>query len=125
MHEIRTHLAGRMLDALNDDGVPSKSDWKVMRQIAKQLNDLIKWEQIMTRKTYRIELKIDFDDDSRHDIIRGIVQQYARDVMSSAMLLADGRRPVVALGMDDAFVGPEEIALMDEGADFHLPNLER
>jgi len=78
----------------------------------------------MTRKTYRIELKIDFADDTRHELVEQLVRQYGRDLLSSTMLLQDGRKPLVALVVDDSFVGTEEIELMDESDNIHKPDGE-
>lgn len=80
------------------------------------------WDDIMTRKVYRIELKIDFDDDSRHEHMVNVMTQYARDTLASAMLLADNRKPMVALISDDSFVGTEEIELLAAGDEIHTPD---
>jgi hypothetical protein len=80
------------------------------------------WDKIMTRKVYRIELKIDFDDDSRHEHMVNVMTQYARDTLASAMLLADNRKPMVALISDDSFVGTEEIELLSAGDEIHTPD---
>lgn len=73
----------------------------------------------MARKTYRIELKIDFNDDSSHEVMLGIAKQYARDLLASSMLLQDGRKPAVALMTDDSFHGTDEIDLLDESKELH------
>lgn len=80
---------------------------------------IVKWEGIMPRKTYRIELKIDFNDDNNHEVMLGIAKQYARDLLGSAMLLQDGRKPAVALMTDDSFHGVDEIDLMDQSQTLH------
>lgn len=80
---------------------------------------LSNWEKHMAMKTYRIELKMDFNDSSNHEIMLGIAKQYARDLLASAMLLQDGRKPAVALMTDDSFVGPEQIDLMDQSENVH------
>ena len=85
----------------------------------RMVGGVIKWDDNMARKTYRIELKIDFNDDSNHEIILGIAKQYARDLLGSAMLLQDGRPPAVALMTDDTFVGSDEISILPEGGSLH------
>lgn len=87
--------------------------WKIFGKIVYKIN---RWDDTMARKTYRIELKIDFNDDSRHEVLTDIAKQYARDLLASAMLLQDGRKPVVALITDDSFTGTDEIELLDEGS---------
>jgi hypothetical protein len=70
----------------------------------------------MSRKTYRIEVKIDFNDDTRHEAMLMVAKQYARDMLASAMLLQDGRKPAAVLMTDDSFTGIDEVDLMDETA---------
>lgn len=77
------------------------------------------WDITMSRKTYRIELKIDFNDDARHDALIQIATQYARDLLASAGLLSDGRKPVVALITDDTFTGVEELEVMPASEELH------
>lgn len=80
-----------------------------------------KWDCNMARKTYRIELKIDFDDDTRHDALMSVAKQYARDLLGSAMLLQDGRKPACVLMTDDTFTGMEEIDILDPSENLHVP----
>lgn len=80
------------------------------------------WDrQPMARKTYRIELKIDFNDDASHQILLGIAKQYTRDFLASAMLLQDGRKPAAALMTDDSFHGVEEIDILEPSEQLHAP----
>lgn len=71
------------------------------------------------RETYTIELKIDFNDDARHETMRTIARQYARDLLASAMLLQDGRQPTIALTTTDSFSGEDELKLIDESELIH------
>lgn len=89
-----------------------ESPWRGFAKVVYKIN---RWDDIMARKTYRIELKIDFNDDARHEVLTDIAKQYARDLLGSAMLLQDGRKPIVALITDDSFTGTDEIELLDEG----------
>lgn len=82
-------------------------------------NKVMRWDDYMARKTYRIELKIDFNDDNNHEVMLGIAKQYARDLLGSAMLLQDGRKPAVALMTDDSFHGVDEIDLLEESNELH------
>ena len=82
-------------------------------------HNLLKWDSHMARKTYRIELKIDFNEEANHEVMIGIAKQYARDLLGSAMLLQDGRKPAVSLITDDSFHGVDEIDLLDEGNTLH------
>lgn len=92
-----------------------------VRNLSKReyLADLRKWDKIMARRTYRIELKIDFADDDRHEHMLEVAKQYARDFIASAMLLADRGKPDIALITDDSFVGREDIELLESSDNVH------
>ena len=82
---------------------------------------VMRWDETMARKTYRIELKIDFNDDTRHDALMTVARQYARDLLGSAMLLQDGRKPACVLMTDDTFTGMEEIDILEPSENLHVP----
>ena len=42
------------------------------------------------RKTYKIELKIDFEDEKRHKIATHLMRKAARGILTQATLIADG-----------------------------------
>lgn len=92
---------------------------ELMREV---IFNIEQWDQIMSRRAYRIELKIDFSDDSRHEIMEQLVRQYGRDLLSSAMLVQDGRKPLVALFIDDSFVGTDELSLIEPSENVHTPD---
>jgi hypothetical protein len=121
---IRDALRDRIFKEITASGRASEPNWRRIHQWDRTINRLQKWDNIMTRKTYRIELKIDFADDTRHELVEQLVRQYGRDLLSSTMLLQDGRKPLVALVVDDSFVGTEEIELMDESDNIHKPDGE-
>lgn len=84
-------------------------------------NQSYEWDNTMARKTYRIELKVDFSDDTRHEALLQVAKQYARDFLASSMLLQDGRKPMCVLHTDDTFTGVEEVELLDESPNIHKP----
>jgi hypothetical protein len=85
----------------------------------RMVGGVLNWDHIMARKTYRIELKIDFNDDSRHEALIGVAKQYARDFLASATLLQDRTRPACVLITDDTFVGMEEVSIIPESVNIH------
>ena len=87
----------------------------------RMVGGVMRWDETMARKTYRIELKIDFNDDARHDALMSVARQYARDLLGSAMLLQDGRKPACVLMTDDTFTGMEEIDILDPSENLHVP----
>lgn len=101
------------------DYAPESLIAELLREV---IHNIEKWDKIMSRRTYRIELKIDFSDDSRHDVMETLVRQYGRDLLSSAMLVQDGRKPLVALFIDDSFVGTDEISLLEPSENVHTPD---
>ena len=96
-------------------------DDDLVREFYLNIRNSREWDSIMARKTYRIELKIDFNDDTRHDALMSVAKQYARDLLGSAMLLQDGRKPACVLMTDDTFTGMEEIDIMDPSDNLHVP----
>lgn len=65
------------------------------------------------RKTYTIDLKIDFDDPTRHKTMLHIVRKNARMLLTQATLIADNRQPQVGITCDDFFEGGTKEGLMD------------
>jgi len=66
------------------------------------------------RKTYTISLKINFNDDSRHDDAMEMMREAAREVYAKATLIADGRQPQVAFQTEDYFEGVDDKALLTD-----------
>lgn len=100
-------------------GIAGEDD--IVRDYYLNIRNSRQWDSIMARKTYRIELKIDFNDDTRHDALMSVAKQYARDLLGSAMLLQDGRKPACVLMTDDTFTGMEEIDILDPSENLHVP----
>lgn len=69
----------------------------------------------MGQKTYTIELRVNFTDEGKHDVMREAARDAARTLLTTAMMLADKNKPQVALHSSDFFYGTEELAL--ESAD--------
>lgn len=70
----------------------------------------------MALQTYTIEMKVDTSDEG-HEAMTELVRQYARDMLSSAMLLSPGKSPQIACRASDAFYDTREIEAMIEGPD--------
>lgn len=69
------------------------------------------------RRTYTLEVKIDFDDESRHDQMRKVLREAGRSAYALALLLADNRQPMIALRSEDFFEGTQEILIKDDEDD--------
>lgn len=70
----------------------------------------------MSIETYKLELKIDTSNEG-HEAITAIFAQYARDLLSSAALVAGDKQPQIALTAADSFYDEREIKLMSVDPD--------
>jgi len=72
-------------------------------------------EDLMSRKTYVIELKAEFEDETRHEALQKILRRAARQIYTSAMLLNDKERvkPQIALHSEDFFAGTEQLTIKE------------
>jgi len=68
----------------------------------------------MALKKFTIELKVDYDDDSKTETIRNIGRGIAKHWHTSALLLQDNRGPQLAYHSDDMFEGTQEISLAED-----------
>ena len=66
------------------------------------------------QRQFTIEIRVDYADNGKTDVMKKAMQQAARHVFATATLLADGVKPQVAVFSDDFFTGHEEIALLDD-----------
>ena len=66
------------------------------------------------QRQFTIELRVDYADNEKNDSMRLALQQAARHVYATGVLLADGVKPQIAVFSDDFFTGHEAIALLDD-----------
>ena len=70
----------------------------------------------MTYRTYKIELRMDFDDDKLHDLLTDVARDAARHMLATAMLLKDNKRePSIALEAGDMFLRDKELSILEDG----------
>jgi hypothetical protein len=74
----------------------------------------------MGLQTYTIELKLNAPDE-HHEAMTQIFKQYARDMLSSAMLLSPDKLPQIACRTTDAFYSTEEIEVLEPSEYIHNP----
>jgi len=65
------------------------------------------------RRQFTIELRVDFEDFAKNDVLRSACQRAARYVYATAMLLQDGIKPRIVITSDDIVSGHQQIVLMD------------
>jgi hypothetical protein len=68
----------------------------------------------MTLKTFTIEVRADFDDEGKHEILHQAAKEAARTLLTTAMMMQERRKPMVALQSSDFFYGSEELSIHDE-----------
>lgn len=93
--------------------IDDKTSPSVRRQHVAYCRKTSTWDEFMARKTYRIELKVDFNDDTRHRHMIEVAKEKARELLASSMLLQDGRAPQIALVTDDNFYGHDDIDVVE------------
>lgn len=85
-------------------------DWKLQDpKISRHLQE----EKHMQRQ-FTIELRVDYADPEKNPSMQQALQAAARHVYATAVLLADGVKPQIAIFSDDFFTGHEVIALLED-----------
>jgi hypothetical protein len=67
----------------------------------------------MTLKCWTVDVRVDFDDKAKEEIMLKAVRQAAKHLLTTAQLIADKRKPDIAVHSDDMFLGREEIELLE------------
>lgn len=65
-------------------------------------------------RTYTLELKVHFDEESRYEIVKNHLKEQARETLSVCLLLAGDRTPQIALHSQDFFHGNEDLEITEE-----------
>lgn len=68
----------------------------------------------MGSRTFTIQLRIEFDDESKYDTMRNILRVSARKLLTQATMIADARRPQVYIESDSWAEGNERINMNEE-----------
>lgn len=68
----------------------------------------------MGSRTFKIELRVEFDDESKYDLLRGALRSTARKLLTQAVMLADVRRPQVYIESESFAEGTEKISLTED-----------
>ena len=99
----------------NPDAFVALLDWKLNspRQARKNKLTAITRGAHMQRQ-FTVELRVDYADNDKNEVMRSALQHAARHVYATAVLLADGVKPQVAVFSDDFFSGHEEIKLLED-----------
>ena len=65
-------------------------------------------------RTFKIELRVDDADKEKVKLIEQAAKVAAKHLLTTALLLADKRKPQIVLHSDDLFATEEEISLADD-----------
>jgi len=68
----------------------------------------------MALETFTIELRVDFNDASKNELVVQAMRMAAKHVLTTAMLLQDKRPPQIALMTSNLFERDREISLADD-----------
>lgn len=63
-------------------------------------------------RTYTIELRADFVDDSKYDLLAIAAREMARQLLSTALLLKDKRDPQIAYSSGDMFSRDKDLEII-------------
>lgn len=75
--------------------------------------------------TYIIELRVEFADESKQNIVLDLVRQSARDLYAASQMLKDKREPQISLMTGDMFEKNEDLSILTpEGEEGDTPRGE-
>ncbi len=84
-------------------------------QSLRAINQYLDWHKdTFTMKTFTIELRVDYSDEEKNDVIKEAIKVAAKHVYTTALLISEKRKPQVAVHSSDFFAGTEEIELADD-----------
>lgn len=63
---------------------------------------------------FTIELRVDYDDKDKNEVMKAAVQKAARHMFATASLLTDKVKPQIAIFSDDFFTGQQPMELMGD-----------
>lgn len=76
----------------------------------------------MTLKNWIIDLRVDFDTTEQEELMLTAVRTSAKELLTTARLLADKRKPDIAIHNDDMYEGRDQIDLFtpEEKAEYGI-----
>lgn len=67
----------------------------------------------MGLRTYKIELKVDFNDAGRFEAMEAALRQAARTILTTAMMLQDSRDPQILFSSSQFAMSTEQLKIED------------
>ena len=76
----------------------------------------------MTQKNWIIDLRVDFDTKEQEDLMLTAVRTSAKELLTTARLIADKRKPDIAIHHNDMFEGRDQIEMFtpEEKAEYGI-----
>lgn len=65
----------------------------------------------MALKNWLIDLRVDFDTKEQEDLMLTAVRTAAKELLTTARLLADKRKPDISIQNDDMFEGRDQVEM--------------
>lgn len=66
------------------------------------------------QRQFTLEIRVDYADNGKNEAMRVMMAALARTGYATAVMLADGVKPQVAIFSDDFFQGHQDIMLLDD-----------
>ena len=68
----------------------------------------------MGYRDYSIKVRVEFDDETKYDMMPGILRISARKLLTQMTMVADTRRPQVMIESESFVAGADSISLMED-----------
>ena len=68
----------------------------------------------MPLRTFTIEVRADYADEGKHEILLATARDAARTLLTTALMMQEKRPPQIALQSSDFFYGNDDLSLVDE-----------
>jgi hypothetical protein len=63
-------------------------------------------------RTYTIELRCDFQDEEKYELVLEIVREKAREMLTTAIMLKDKRDPQISFSSGDMFETDKDLTIL-------------
>ena len=68
----------------------------------------------MTLKIFTIEVRADFADPEKHEVMHQAAKEAARLLLTTALMMQEVRKPSVALQSSDFFYGSDDLSIFED-----------
>lgn len=68
----------------------------------------------MGAREYLIKVRVEFDDETKYDMMQSILRNSARKLLTQTTMIADARRPQIMIESESFVDGHSTISMMDD-----------